>query len=204
MKPIRFSSYLKIKKSKNKRVVTGTKTIRTKIDPHHCRCFSIPKLHFRSFESKMLSFGYSDPILEEDHGQILSFTKRLSEYYQIHVKLMRTGRIEAEMEYPHDYPLAHLNQIHSFSAHAELNLLLIALQIPYKCKRVPPITCVQRQVIPAQNPTTLNTVLALSGVGALADIIFNNGEITSKVLGVVSKQVSKNLRRKARRRKYLL
>ena len=177
--------------------------IMQKIDPHHCRCFSIQKLHFRYFEAKIRNFGYSEPLFEEDHGQILSFTKRLSEYYQIHVKLMRIGRIEAEIEYPQDYPMAHLNSTHSFSAHPELNLLLSAMQIPYKRKRVIPVTCIHRQVIPAQTPTHMNTVLKVSGGLALLDLIFNDGEITGKALDILSKQASKNIVRKLKRRKYL-
>src|SRR2546427_3606834 len=103
-----------------------------KYDPHHCRCFSISKSHFRYFHSKLLTFGYTEPLFEEDHGQILGLTKPLSEYYQIHVKLMRAGRIEAEIEYSQDYPFAHLNSTHSFSAHPELNVLLTAMRIPYR------------------------------------------------------------------------
>ncbi|MGI0006617.1 MAG: hypothetical protein ACREAR_01315 [Nitrosotalea sp.] len=151
----------------------------------------------------MISFGYHDPLFEEDHDQILSFAKRFSEYYQIHVKLMRTGRIEAEMEPPQDYPMAHINSTHSFSAHPELNLLLIAMQIPYKRKRTPPSTCTQRQIIPPQNPTHRDTFLKVGGGIALLDLIFNDGEITGKALDVLSKQVSKSLTRKMKRRKYL-
>lgn len=174
-----------------------------KIDPHHCRCFSISKSNFRIFETKLLQFGYSEPLFEEDHGQILGLTKHLSTNYQIHVKLMRTGRIEAEIEYPQDYPMAHLNPLHSFPAHAELSLLFVALQIPYKCKKQPPITCVQRRIIPAQKPTHRDDFLAIGGVAALFDIIFNDGKITSKVLDIVSKEVKKSIRRKSKRRKYL-
>ena len=174
-----------------------------KIDPHHCKCFSIPKSHFRHFETKIRSLGYNDPLFEEDHGQILSFTKRLSEYYQIHVKLMRTGRIEAEMEYPQDYPMAHLNSTHSFSAHPELHLLLIAMQIPYKRKRTTPTTCISRQVIPAQTPTHMDTFLKVSGGIALLDLIFNDGEITRKALDILSRQVGKSITRKVKRRRYL-
>ncbi|MBI1829496.1 MAG: hypothetical protein HY222_04810 [Thaumarchaeota archaeon] len=188
---------------KNNNTVKRTRVNRRKIDPHHCRCFSIPKSHFRYFEAKIMSLGYSDPFFEEDHGQILGFTKRLSEYYQIHVKLMRTGRIESEIEYPQDYPVAHLNSTHSFSAHPELHLLLIAMQIPYKRKRTPPVTCIQRQVIPAQTPTHMDAFLKVSGGIALLDLIFNDGEITGKALDVLSKQVSKSITRKIKRRKYL-
>ena len=174
-----------------------------KIDSHHCRCFSISKSNFRIFEDKLLNLGYSEPLFEEDHGQILGVTKRLSTNYQIHVKLLRTGRIEAEVEYPQDYPMAHLNPTHSFPAHAELNLLFTVLQIPYKCKKKPPTTCIQRKIIPAQQPTHKDDFLVFGGVAALADIIFNDGKITSKVIDAVLKETKKSIRRKTRRRKYL-
>ncbi|TSA16022.1 MAG: hypothetical protein D4R72_07755 [Nitrosopumilales archaeon] len=176
---------------------------RKKIDPHHCRCFSISKLHFRNFKAKLQNFGFSEPLFEEDHHQILGLTKPIYQYYQIHVKLMRTGRIEAEIEYPQDYPMAHLNPTHSFPAHAELNSLLNDLQITYKCKRIPPITCVQRQIIPAQNPTHKNTFYAIGGVGALADLIFNDGKVTSAVLNGGLKEIRKSIRRKLKRRRFL-
>jgi len=174
-----------------------------KTDPHHCRCFSISKSNFRIFEVKLLNYGYSEPLFEEDHGQILGLTKRLSTNYQIHVKLMRTGRIEAEIEYPQDYPMAHLNPTHSFSAHAELNFLFTVLQIPYKCKKKPPTTCIQRKIIPAQQPTHRDDFLVIGGAAALVDIIFNDGKITSKVIDTVLKETKKSIRRKKRRRKYL-
>jgi hypothetical protein len=176
---------------------------KSKIDPHHCKCFSIPKLTFKEFSNKLLGAGYAEPLLEEDHGQIIGFTKRLSQNYQIHVKLLRTGRIEAEIEYPPDYPFAHLNSIHSFSAHNELNLLLIGLQITYKCKLKPPTTCVHRQIIPANQPIKMDDVLKLGGIGAVADLIFNDGKITSKVIDVLLKEVKKNIQKKSKRRKYL-
>ena len=173
-----------------------------KIDPHHCRCFSISKPNFSEFISKLQNLGYSEPLFEQDHRQIIGLTKRLSEYYQIHVKLMRTGRIEAEIEYPQDYPMAHLNPTHSYSAHAELALLLNALQIPHKCKRKPPLSCLQRQIIQAQQPTHRDSFLVLGGIGALIDLAVNDGKITSAVLDVAAKQVKKNLRRKLKRRRY--
>lgn len=199
----KISSYLRINKKSQSKVKTRRKRNPKKLDPHHCRCFSIAKIYFREFETKLHNFGYSEPILEEDHGQILGLTRCLNPHYQIHVKLMRTGKIESEVEYSSNYPVAHLNQIHSFSAHAELNLLFSALQIPYKCRHIPPITCVQRQIIPAQQPTHMNTFLAVGGVAALADIIFNNGEITGEVLKVAAKELKKQHRRKLKRRRFL-
>jgi hypothetical protein len=173
-----------------------------KIDPHHCRCFSISKSDFQTFANKLRNYGFTQPLLEEDHHQILGLTKRLSEYYQIHVKLMRTGRIEAEIEYPQDYPMAHINPIHSYSAHAELNVLFSVLQISCKCKHKPPITCIQRQIVPAHQPTHKDTFLAIGGAAALVDIIFNDGKITSAVLKTVAKTLSKKKKpRKSRPKK---
>lgn len=186
---------LKLKKLIKLKTKPKTASIRKKrvikIDPHHCRCFSIPKPNFRDFVSKLKNLGYSEPFFEHDHKQIIGLTKHLSEYYQIHVKLMRTGRIEAEIEYPQDYPIAHLNPTHSYSAHAELALLLNALQIPYKCKRKPPISCLQRQIIQAQQPTHRDSFLVLGGIGALIDLAVNDGKITSAVLDVAVKEAKK-------------
>lgn len=184
-----------ILKPRKKRVV--------KIDPHHCRCFSIPKTHFRYFVSQIQNYGFSEPFFEDDHKQIIGFTKRLSEYLQIHVKLMRTGRIEAEVEPPQDYPMAHLNSIHSSSAHPELNILFTTIQIPYKCKKTPPYTCIYRQIIPPQNPTHRNAFLVASGIGVALDLFLNDGKFTGTALNILSKQVNKTLKRKNRRRKYL-
>lgn len=203
MKLIRLP-FLRInKKLKKNKVVKRTKVNRRKIDPHHCRCFSISKPYFLQFENKLLNFGYGDQLFEEDHGQILGYTKRLNEHYQIHVKLMRTGRIEAEIEPPQDYPMAHLNSIHSFSAHPEINSLLNDAQIPYKCKQKTPITCIHRQIILPNKPTHMNAFLALGGAGAILDVFLNDGEITGKALDVLTKQASKSIRRKMKRRKYL-
>lgn len=116
---------------------------------------------------------------------------------------MHTGRIEAEIEYPQDYPMAHLNPTHSFSAHTQLNLLLPTLQIPYKCRRKPPLTCLQPQIIQANNPTHRDTFLAIGGLGALADIFFNEGKITEKALKILTKETMKSIKRKTKRRKYL-
>ena len=190
------------KKRKLKNSKPRKKTI-AKIDPHHCRCFSIPKTHFRYFETQMQNYGCSEPFFEDDHKQIIGFTKHISESYQIHVKLMRTGRIEAEIEPPQDYPMAHLNPTHSFSAHPELKVLLTTIQIPYKCKQKPPDTCIRRQIIPPQNPTHRDAFLVAGGIGVALDLFLNEGKFTGTALNVLSKQVNKTLKQKIKRRKYL-
>lgn len=172
-------------------------------DPHHCKCFSISKKDFQDFVTKLQNFGYTEPILEEDHGQIIGFTKPNSRDYQIHVKLLRTGRIEAEVEYSANRPFAHLNPVHSYSAHKELQVLLWVFKIPHKCKTKPPLTCIRPIVIPAKDPIKLDSVLAIGGLASLADLIFNDGKITSVVAEAFLKEFNKNLKRKKRRKKYL-
>ena len=110
---IKINNLIKLKPKHKARTIKKTR-VKRKIDFHHCRCFSIPKLQFRNFVSKLKNLGYSEPFFEEDHKQIIGLTKRLSTDYQIHVKLMKTGRIEAEIEYPQDFPMAHINPIHSY------------------------------------------------------------------------------------------
>ncbi|MGB6463070.1 MAG: hypothetical protein WBF38_02450, partial [Nitrosotalea sp.] len=84
---IKLLPFWKNKKQKSK---PRKKTI-VKIDPHHCRCFSIPKTHFRYFKTQMQNLGCSEPFFEDDHKQIIGFTKCIYQYYQIHVNLMSKG-----------------------------------------------------------------------------------------------------------------
>ena len=176
---------------------------KSKIDPHHCKCFSISKQNFMEFVRKLQNSGFSEPFFEEDHGQIIGFTKLIYPNYQIHVKLMKTGRIEAEIEYSQEHPFAHLNPIHSFSAHKELNFLLTGLQIPHKCKKIPPITCIQRKIVPANRPMNMESVLKIGGLATLIDLALNDGKITSKGIDVLLNYAQKNVKRRASRRKYL-
>ena len=174
-----------------------------KIDPHHCRCFSIQKPYLSQFELRMKALGYHEPILEEDHGQYCSFAQRISEYSQIHIKLTTLGKIEAEIEPPQDYPMAHLNSIHSYSAHKELSALLSSMQIPFKCKRSIPYTCIQPLRIAPQQPTHRNMFLVAAGIVALLDLHYNDGKITRKSINFLMDETSKIHKRKTRRRKYL-
>jgi hypothetical protein len=203
MKLNKLKPYLGITKKTKTNNLDKRKKLQAKIDPHHCRCFSIPKIQFRYFVSQIQNYGFSEPFFEDDHKQIVGFTKRLSQYSQIHVKLMRTGRIEAEIEPPQDYPIAHLNSIHSYSAHPELNVLFTTMQISYKCKKNPPPTCIHRQIILPQNPTHRDTFLVAGGLGVVLDLFLNDGKFTGTALNILSKQVKKTLKRKANRRKYL-
>lgn len=122
-------------------------------DPHHCRCYTIHPVYFKEFQNKLKNTGFKNPFLEENHGQVFGLTKRLDEYTQIHIKAMKNGNFEAEMEYPPDYPVAHLNQEHSYSAHTELQTIMDGLGLPYTFRINPPLTCLQRIIKKATNPT---------------------------------------------------
>jgi len=140
-------------------------------DPHHCHCFQINSLSSETI-SKMKETGFKKQILEEPRGQIFSTTKRLDEYTQIHFKVLKDYTIESEMEYPPDYPAAHLNSIHSYSAHKETEIILNHFSISYKVKRIPPITCIQRKIVKAIKPRHWTTIL-----GAVVAVVLVVGTI---------------------------
>ena len=122
-----------------------------KLDPHHCHCFKVMSLNNETI-FEMDQEGFKEQIFEMNHGQIFSRTKRLDEYTQIHFKILPNGTIESEIEYPPDYPIAHLNPIHSYSAHKETRKILKYFSIPYKLKKIIPITCIQRKIVKAIDP----------------------------------------------------
>lgn len=140
-------------------------------DPHHCHCFQIFSLNSETI-SKMKESGFNKQILEEYHGQVFSTTKRLDEHTQIHLKVLQDGTTESEMEYPPDYPVAHLNPTHSYSAHKETEIILNHFSIAYKLKRIPPITCIQRKIVKAIKPSHWTVIL-----GALVVIVLVVGTI---------------------------
>ena len=160
-----------------------------KLDPHHCHCFKIALLSDEAI-FEMEQAGFKEQIFEEDHGQIFSRTKRLDEYTQIHVKTLQNGTIEGEIEYPPDYPLAHLNPIHSYSAHKEIKKILNEFSIPYKRKKNIPTTCIQRKIVKAIDPIHWTDLAALAiGVGVSAGVVYaiskadtNHGQIRQSYL----------------------
>ena len=142
------------------------------LDPHHCHCFQVTSLNSQTI-SEMEQTGFKKQIFEEDHGQIFSRTKRLDEYTQIHFKVLQDGVIESEMEYPPEYPIAHLNSIHSYSAHKETKMILDYFSIPHKLKRVPPITCIRQKIVKAIKPSHWTTILiAILGAVAIFGVIY--------------------------------
>ena len=143
----------------------------TQTDPHHCHCFQIVSLNSETI-SKMKQTGFKKQILEEPHGQIFSITKRLDEHTQIHFKVLQDGTIESEMEYPPEYMFAHLNPIHSYSAHKETAIILNHFSISYRLKRTPPITCIKRKIVKAVKPSHWTIIL-----GALVAVVVIVGTI---------------------------
>lgn len=144
-------------------------------DPHHCHCFILHPSYHDEFKQHLDKLEFKDPLLQMNRGQKFGLTKRLDEETQIHVKQLENGVIEAEMEYPSDYPMAHLNPEHSYSAHNEIEQILNQGGFSYTRKIVPPITCVKRIIKKAIKPTHINTILAgiavVSAIGVSAYLI---------------------------------
>ena len=132
----------------------------TQNDPHHCHCFRVLSLNSETI-SKMEEAGFKKQILEEPRGQMFSRAKRVDEYTQVHFKVLQDGTIESEMEYPPEYMFAHMNPEHSYSAHKETEMILNHFSIPYKLKRIPPVTCIKRKIIKAVEPSHWTTILGI-------------------------------------------
>jgi len=139
-------------------------------DPQHCRCYKLTSLD-DDVLTRLMEGGFEEQIPQENHGQILGIRKKLDKYMQIHVKVMRDLSIESEMEYQPEFPLAHLNTIHSYSAHKETQEVFTQLGISYFLKQTPPLTCIKRKIIKAVKPSHWTTVvggLALVGLAIAA------------------------------------
>ena len=96
---------------------------------------SIPEL-----EAAMRRSGF-EQVPERNHGQIFGLRRLLSRREQLHVKVMPDGLIEAEIEPPPEYPLAHINQKHSYSAHGQVARILRECGIGFQTVRAVPRTC---------------------------------------------------------------
>lgn len=129
-----------------------------KEDPHHCTCFKVEE-DLVSCKAKLEKIGCKPQILEENHGQVFGLTFRINEYEQVHIKPMPDGTIEAEVEPPPDYPGAHLNPEHSYSAHDELEIILKHAGILYNRRSRPPSTCIQRVIKKPIKPTHVVTIV---------------------------------------------
>jgi len=141
-------------------------------DPHHCRCFSIDELDIDEFRQALKEIGFKNTFWQDDHDHEFGLVLRIDEYTQLHVKVDSEGHIEAEIEYPPDYPIAHLNQNHSYSAHGQLKEVFKIVQISHKSKFIPPLSCFRPKIIPAVKPThakvIVGVVFAVALIGVLA------------------------------------
>lgn len=145
----------------------------TEKDPHHCQCFSVDEFSIDEFRQALKEVGFKDTIWQEDHGQEFGLILHLDEYTQMHVKVFDDGKIESEIEYPPDYPVAHLNQNHSYSAHGQLKEIFKVVQIPHKSKLFPPMTCLRPKIIPAVNPSHAKIIAGgLLLLGAVGTVLY--------------------------------
>jgi len=137
-------------------------------DPHHCTCFSIDEFDIDELKEQLRKLGFHEQLLQMEKGQVFGLVLTNGDDKQIHIKAMPNGQIEAEIEPTQDYPIAHLNQIHSYSAHQDLvELFKNHLSISYKKKLIPPFSCLKPQVIEPKSPSHINTILTTIAVGAV-------------------------------------
>ena len=141
-----------------------------KEDPYHCYCFKIDDLYLDEFREELEKIEFKDTIWQEEHGQEYGLKLRIDEYTQLHLKVFDNGQIEAEMEYPPDYPAAHLNQIHSYAAHNQLKEIFKVVRIRHGTKLFPPKACLQPKVIPAINPTHV-VGFVIAGVAVVSILV---------------------------------
>ncbi len=134
-------------------------------DQHHCRCFSITPEDINEFRLQLEQIGFLDEF-QEDHGQVFGRILRVADDLQLHVKVMKNGMIEGEMEPPPAYPGAHLNPEHSYSAHKEIEeVLSTKTTVTYNVEWDIPETCINPVIKKPQNPTHAKTIAAIGIVG---------------------------------------
>ena len=131
-------------------------------DKHHCRCHRVARSDIPELEASLRRSGF-EWVLEEDHGQVFGLRILLSRREQLHIKVMPDGLVEAEIEPPPEYPLAHINQKHSYSAHDQVNRILRECGIRFLTARAVPRTCLQ-PVIDRPNSPSHWTAIGL-GIG---------------------------------------
>jgi len=140
-------------------------------DEHHCRCFKINPNDIELCKERLIELGFEAPVAEENHGQVFGLRRKLLELLQIHLKVMPNGAIEAELEPPPEYPGAHLNQLHSYSPHDGIPVLLEHIGIQYAIIQPVPNTCHLPKIIDPDKPLKwweiLIIGLAAVGIGYL-------------------------------------
>jgi len=142
-------------------------------DPYHCHCFSIDESDIDEFREQLEEIGFRDTIWQDDDDFEFGLVLRIDEYTQMHVKVDSEGRIESEIEYPPDYPIAHLNQKHSHSAHRELSEVFKDIRMPHKSRHFPPRSCLRPKIVSAINPSHAETVAGgLLVLGAVSTLLY--------------------------------
>lgn len=92
---------------------------------------------------------------------------------------MPSGQIEAEIEPSQDYPVAHLNKKHSYSAHNQLQQLLQQFGIPYLRNWSIPLSCLRPIIVKPFKPTHVKVIIGAVVVviimGSLAYAFLKSG-----------------------------
>lgn len=138
-------------------------------DKHHCLCHRVAQSSIPEMEAAMRGSGFED-VPGWNHGQVFGLRRLLSRLEQLHVKVMPDGLIEAEIEPPPEYPAAHINQKHSYSAHGQVASLLRELGMRFKTAQPVPRTCLEPAIDRPNNPSHWSTIVLGIGVGVGAGI----------------------------------
>lgn len=122
-------------------------------DRHHCKCFWIGRRGISRFRYLLAGIGFEEQLLEENHGQVFGMRRKLSEEEQVHIKVMPDGWIESEVEPPPEYPLAHVNQAHSYSSHDAVLGILHECGMEFRMVADVPKSCLNPAVVRPNKPT---------------------------------------------------
>lgn len=143
-------------------------------DPHHCRCFRVRKSDILTYKTGLESLGFRETSLQLDQGQLFELVRSDGNGKQMHIRIMPLGQIESEIEPSPSYPFAHLNPLHSYSAHLELEQIFRKwIRISYKRRIRMPITCFKRVIVEPQSPTYIVTfVFVIIAVVVICYVIY--------------------------------
>lgn len=140
-------------------------------DPHHCRCFSIAPSDIEKCKIEFERIGFKEPVAQINKGQVFGLIAPITDMLQIHLKIMNDGNIEGELEPPPEFPGAHLNQTHSYSAHKEIKAILQDIGISYQLNTSIPETCKSPRIIRPDNPMHAATMVGLGILGVLGALL---------------------------------
>lgn len=140
-------------------------------DPHHCRCFKILATYTDRLKNGLQSISFTDTSLQLPQNQLFGLIKKIENQKQIHVKLLTTYEIEAEIEPSHEVPFAHLNSEHSYSAHKQLQNILHQLGIPYIKKWSIPLSCIRPIIKEPFKPTHVKVIVGVVFAVALVSVL---------------------------------